>query len=297
MITIVEIKGEFDKNKIFNASPWYVYEAPLSKLKQRLNGEYAVHIYNSEGKRLAVTYFDAVNNYRSIGSKHYDKAEMRIPVQLFVKFDTQASKIVIFRGDVEIYSRNVSSKPPEVKFTGLTENQTISGKMSITWEASGSETGELFYKLWYYPRETESYTLAYDIEESFYRVDMTDYPGTNGGFFLIHATDGVRTVEVKSPLINKPFKAPEIITGQSDIPTVKVTEGITFYTRIFDAQDGQMSGSNVSWMLDGIEVSSTNVLKTQPYQLTPGQYTFICEATNSAGISARKAFTFEIISN
>jgi len=295
MCTVVEITGDFDRNGAFYASPWYVYRAPEAKLSRPLSGEYAVHIYDEAGKRLAVTYFDVADNYRSFGSAPSETADRKIPIHLFVKFAPQAAKIVIFRGNEEIYSRNVSKEPPEARFTGLRENQTISGRTSITWEASGSATGELYYRLWYCPNDTESYILAYDTEKNFHETDLTDYPGTNCGYFKLYATDGVRTAEVISPLINKQFKAPEIITSQKEIPVVKAAAGISLYTRIFDAQDGQMKGNNVRWTLEGEEVASTNVLRTQPNQLAPGTYTFICTATNSAGLSTQKEFTFKVI--
>ena len=293
MYTIVEITGDFDRDGAFYASPWYVYRVPDKKLTRLLDGEYAVHIYDGAGKRLSVTHFDVKDNYRSFGGDPSEtEADRKIPIQLFVRFDPQAAKIVILRGNEEIYTRNVSKKPPEARFTGLRENQTISGKTTITWEASGS--GKLVYRLWYCRNDTESYILAYDIEEKSFKTDLTDYPGTDRGFFRLYATDGVSTAEAISPLINKQYKAPEIITSQKEIPSVKATEGISLYTRIFDAQDGQMTGDNVRWTLDGKEVATTNVLRTQPNQFTPGPYTFICTATNSAGLSTQKAFTFRV---
>jgi len=299
MCTVIEITGDFDRNGSFFASPWYVYDVPETKLTKLLSGEYAVHIYDDAGKRLSVTYFDVVDNYRSFGgdpSVDTDTGTDRmIPIQLFVRFDPQAAKIVILRGNVEIYSRDVSKQPPEARFTGLSENQTISGRTRITWEASGSGTGEYYYRLWYCPGETERCILAYDIRENFFETDLTDYPGTTGGFFRLYATDGVRTTEVISPLITKQFKAPEIISSRKGIQTVKAKDGISLFTRIYDAQDGQMKGDNVRWTLEGKEVATSNVLRIQPNRLTAGTYTFICTATNSAGVSAQKAFTFEVV--
>jgi len=295
MCTVVEIIGDFDRNGTFYASPWYVYRVSEVKLSRQLNGEYAVHIYDDAGKRISVTYFDVIDNYRSFGGDPSETAADRmIPIQLFVKFDPQAAKIAIFRGNVEIYSRNVSKEPPQARFTGLRENQTVTGRTTVTWEASCSGTGKLVYRLWYCTSDTECYILAYDIEENFFVTDLTDYPGTTGGFFKLYATDGVRTAEAISPLINKQFKAPDIITSQKEIPTVKATVGISLFTRIFDAQDGQMTGDNVRWTLEGKEVATTNVLRTQPNKLAPGSYTFICTATNSAGASTQKTFTFRV---
>jgi hypothetical protein len=142
----------------------------------------------------------------------------------------------------------------------------------------------------------ESYMVATDITGKSCDVDLSGYPGTEGGYFYIYATDGVKTAEAQSPFINKPFTAPVIITEQKEIPKIKITEEIYFPTEIYDAQDGWLSGESVSWILDGgKEVSITHILQSWPYMLEPGLHTFKCVATNSGGLSAEKEFKFEII--
>ena len=293
MIMIVEIRGEFDKDGNFHAFPWYTYESPRSSLPENPGGEYSARTYDDKGNQLAAAFFNpeyAIDHTRDVPPAPEDPV---MPVRLALRFDREASKIVIFRGKDEVYSRVVSKKAPEVCFTGLADKQMLPNKTTITWEAAGA--GELYFNLWYCPRETELHLIAADVTGSFYNADLTDFPGSRSGYFIIYATDGVRTTEAKSPLISTPFKAPDILTIQTEPLVAKITDDIFYNTSIFDVQDGWLSGSNISWLLDGEQISVGCALQLKPFRLPPGIYTCVCVATNSAGVSARKEYTVEII--
>lgn len=295
MMTIIEINGEFDRNGAFHTYPWYTYEALPSSLTLSVSGEYAVHVYDSNDERLAVTRFDAKDGFRFLGPDTAPMASSAIPVRLVVRFNEQAARIAILKGDIEIYSRNVSKSPPEVKFTGLKENQSLLNKTAITWDAADFDGEELYFRLWYCTGKNEYFLLASDITGRSFSADFTDYPGSKNGYFHIYATDGVRTTQVKSPVVSTPFKPPVIITEQKTIDKFKITEEIYFPVEIYDAQDGRLLGSNVIWLLDGEQFGANNVLHSWPYRLTAGVHTFTCVATNLEGLSAKKEFSFEVV--
>ena len=299
MTTVINVKGEFDKSGNFHALPWYVYDISSSSLTGKVRGEYAVHIYDDNGARIAVSYFDIEDNSRIVAA---DGTESKpggfVPVELNVKFHDEAARIVIKKGNKDIYSREVSKHAPKVAFTDQTENEELANITVISWEATDEDGDELYFKLWYSPDGIKSHLLATDIQERSFKLDMSKYPGTESGYFTIYATDGVRTTEAKSANIRVLFNAPQILTDQKEVPKVKVTEEIYFKTKVYDAQDGWLSGDDVEWFLDGDmsdSVSVTNALQTRPYQLEPGLHTFTCIATNSAGLSVQRDYKFEII--
>ena len=296
MTTVISVKGEFDKSGSFHASPWYIYNALPSLLTGKRSGEYAVYVYDDKGERLAVSYFDMEDNSRVTTSDGTEtKLGEFIPVELVVRFNDEAARIVIKKGDEEIYSREVSKRAPKVFFKEHTEVEESVNSIIVSWEATDEDGEELYFKLWYTPDGVKTYLLAADIQERSFEVDLTKYPGSENGYFYIYATDGVRTTEAKSASISVRYNAPKFLTEQIEIPKVKVTEEIYYKTKIYDDQDGWLSGSSVSWMLNGEEVSITSVLQTWPYQLEPGLHTFTCIATNSADLSTQKDFKFEII--
>ena len=124
---------------------------------------------------------------------------------------------------------------------------------------------------------------------------MSTYPGAEEGYFYIFATDGVRSSGIDSPWVKVPYKAPDIITEQSNIPEYKITDEILLDVDIYDMQDGWLWDSEVVWTLDGREFMSGSTLWVWSYEIAPGTHTFSCTATNSAGMSVSKNFTFRII--
>ena len=295
-IKTVRIKGWFDRDGAFQTSPWYTSQAPPSSLTANIGGEYAVYVYDAAGERLAVARFDAADESRAISEDGMENPMgSAIPVEIVVRFDERAAKIDIMDGSREVYSRKVSAHAPEVAFVEAGEYIDNEGRRTVAWEASDADGDELYFELWYCRSDAEYYLLANEIQGRSFEADLTAYPGSESGFFHIYATDGVRAAEAKSPKFSVEYNAPTILTGQDGVPKVKITEEINFPVEIYDAQDGRLTGDSVRWILEGEEVSITAMLQTWPYQLEPGLHTFTCIATNSAGVSAQKDFSFEII--
>jgi len=294
-VTVVEINGEFDRNGVFSAGPWYTYYRPSSSLTESVNGEYSLIVLDDKGERIEVFGFDAEDNFRiTTRAGVSNPAGEFIPVSLVVRLDETASSIVVAKNDNEVYSRNISKHAPKIAFKRMSDDTEITDKVNVCWEASDEEDNEMYFKLWYRLGD-KYYLLASDIQETSFEADLSSYPGSENSYFHLYATNGVRTAEAKSPPVKVQHKAPEILTAQKMIPVIKVTEEIYFKTEIYDAQDGKLSGDSVIWTLNGEKAAGTNVLRTKPYQLEPGKHSFICTATNSGGVSAQKEFVFEII--
>ena len=96
------------------------------------------------------------------------------------------------------------------------------------------------------------------------------------------------------PQENTPTEPPEIISEQTEVPEVKMSEGIRYEVSIYDVHDGRLSGSEVSWSYGGMDYLAGSTLWVWPYELPPGTHTFTCTATNSEGISSRKDFVFNV---
>ena len=294
-VMVVEVTGFIDQNGVFEASPWYTYETDPGNVVIGRSGEYGIYFFDNAGNQISVTHFDLRQQSQIITREGPSFVQMdRIPVNVVARYPHNASRIVIKKGDVQIYSTNVSATAPEVAFTGLRDYQQLGDTVTLTWEASG-QRDQLFFELWYCPSEDEFYNIASNITGRSYTVDLTSYPGTDEGYFYLYATDGVRTGEIDSSWVRVPFKAPEIFYEQTSIPQVKITEEIYFDPDVYDMQDGWLYGDDVVWMLNGREFMTGYMLWVWPYELPPGTHTFTCIATNSAGMSVSKNYTFRII--
>ena len=296
-VNAIDITGYLDRSGAFVPTPWYTYETDSSVLTGRMSGDYGIHFYDGGGNIISSSYFDIRSTAQSTASDGtilWMDAD-KTPVDVTVRFPDNAARIVIQKGNTDIYTTQVSANAPQVAFTGLTDYQEFANRATLTWEASDADGDELYFELWYCPAEDEFYNIASNITGRSFEVDLSAYPGTDEGYFYIYATDGIRTGENDSPWIRVPYKAPEIITEQRSIPESKITEEILLDTDIYDMQDGWLWGSEVVWTLGGKEFMSGSTLWVWPYELAPGTHTFTCTATNSAGMSVSKEFTFRII--
>ena len=293
---VVEISGFVTNRDEFVASPWYVFEADASDVDNNREGDYSAHFYDASGKLISIGYFDVDFNamFRTTEGTKFIPWE-RASVNTWLRFPEQTARISIQKGDKEIYSTTLSKTAPTVAFTGLNDYDMLDNRVTLTWEASG-EKDELFFEIWYIPAEDEFYNIASNVTGRSLTVDLSGYPGTNEGYFYIYVTDGVRTGEVDSPWIKVPFKAPEFIGTQQGTTSVKITEEIYFDAEIYDLQDGWLwLDDEVVWTLNGREFMSGSALWVWPYELAPGIHTFTATATNSAGMSSSRNYSFTIL--
>ena len=299
---LIHITGSIDADGVFTALPWYTYESEINVVVPSDLGEYGVFIYDSAGALLSVAYFNA-SSYSQVvtpGGVFNADAET-LTVDVSTRFHDNAARIVIQKGANVIYTKDVSLRPPSVSFTGLSDNQEIPDKFTLTWDAYDPDGDEMFFDIWYCPSFEEFFNVASNVTGSSYEVDLSSLAGTNKGFFRIYATDGARTTVVNSPTVIVPYKAPMILREQQGIPQFKLTDIINFDAEIYDLQDGWLDGdvflgedSPVIWFYEGKRYYHNSELTVFPFEFTPGFYTFTVVAVNSAGLRAEKDFTFEI---
>jgi len=295
---VIYITGHFDEDGTFVADPWYTYSSDdASLITAQKSGDYSVTFYDKDGNVLYLTYFDAYTcaQINTEEGQEFVEDEV-IPVEIIAKFYGDTAKIVFKQGDEEIYTREVSENAPEVSFTDMPDPITISGQTTITWEAFDADGDDLYFQLRYHRNDDDYYIIASEITEYSYDLDLSDYPGTNEGYFVILVTDGIHVgYNEESPTVIVPFKEPIFITEQSEIPQYRLTEEIYFIADVYDKQDGWLDADSIYWMYDGAIYSETDLLWIWPYEFEPGTHTFTCVAENSEGISSSQDYSFEVL--
>jgi len=300
-ITVLEVRGSFEPDGTFHPEPWYSYKSPVAILTSNLAGEYSASVYDRNGRRLSIVYFDVTDDSQINTREGYKWGDgdddTDIPIRVIVRFHANAAKVVINKGTQEVYSRDLSLNTPKVAFTNLTDRLVLSNKTTLTWEAGDADGDSLTFQLWYYRSEDEMYLVAADLTGTSYDADLTDYPGTNRGWFVILATDGGRTGIARSPRVSVPYKAPDILNYMPDVKQFKVTDLIEIQGRVYDAQDGWLVSEGYKWYVDGRrwETDGFFFIRLPSYLLDPGMHTITMEVTNSAGISSGIDFIIEII--
>jgi len=294
-IEALEIRGNVTAGGVFTALPWYHFETCSTELDTFGRGDFAVVMLDASENVISETIFD-VDFYAEVFSAGGEREFISFdsaPIDILVEFpDNTAAIAITYQGD-EIYFALLSSVAPEVAFTGMYDYMALDDIVTLTWEASGE--GQLFFDLWYSPVEDAYFNLATDITGNSITVDLSEFPGTNDGFFYIYVTDGVRTSSAYSPWVTVEFAAPLIITVQEYIPEFAITDEIMLEVEVFDRQDGFMwDMDQLFWMLGDEEFFAGDTLWVWPYELGPGQHDFVLEAENSAGLVSYAYFSIYI---
>jgi len=301
-ITVLEIRGSFDKADAFHPEPWYSYEANIAAITPNRDGEYSASVFNGSGTRLSIAYFNVKDEYQINTREGYKRGDgdddIDIPIRVVVKFPESAVKVVIHKGDQEIYTKTLSVNAPTVAFTNMIEGQILTNDTTFTWEANDADGDDLTFQIWYYRNEEEMYLVATDLTGTSYDVNLTDYPGGDHGWFIILATDGGRTGTGKSPKVSVPYKAPDILNVIPEGKQFKVTDPVEIQGKVYDAQDGWIWMGGFEWYVNGRQYQSNYTdfyFYHTPYMLPPGTHTITMKVTNSAGVSSSKDFNIEII--
>jgi len=300
-ITVLEIRGNFSPTGAFSAEPWYSYKAGIATVTATRDGEYSASVFDGNGARLSIVFFNANDDSQINTREGYkwgageDDEDTDIPIKVIVRYPENAAKVVIHRGEEEIYVRNLTTKAPQVAFTGLTEGQKLDNHTTLTWVVSDADANELTYRIWYYRSNEDMYLVASDVTGSSYNADLTGYPGGEQCWFLIQASDGSRTSEGKSPKVSVPYRAPDILNYLPDGTQYKLTDMIEIHGKVYDAQDGWLWSREYTWYVDGQYDSDYAFFTVWPYTMAPGIHTITMEVTNSAGVSSTKDFVIEVL--
>ena len=293
------IKGYIEaESGAFIPSLWYTYESSRNVVTPAYSSEYGVYTYDASGALLSVTYFNVVPSAQYWGSEGSVMVELdMIPVSTSVRLPASAARIDIKHGVETIFSQNVSRNAPTVTFTGLSDNQQLSDNATLTWDAYDADGDEIYFDIWYHPRDGQSFNLASGITGRSLSVDLSELPGTNDGYFHIYATDGVRTTEADSPSVRVPYKAPIIVTDFEGVPEFKLSDEIWIDVEVYDLQEGWLwsNESDIYVVWTGWEHLTYNMLWVLPFELPPGLHTVPCTVTNSAGLTTTRDFTFRIL--
>lgn len=196
----------------------------------------------------------------------------------------ETGQIVLKHGDQVLDTIFASSSVPEVSVTAPIGGENWSGQEWIEWEAGDPDADLLTFRVLYsHDNGLHWMTLASDLTENYYEVDVNRLPGGTGGKIRIIATDGFHTVtadstgtfSVPDPGVNVVIQSP--ITG-SIVPAGSLIN----LTGIVNEITGEpLDDSLLVWSIDGEPI---DVGVEAEVQLSPGVYTISLTAYGEEGL-------------
>jgi len=185
----LSVRGTIDLTKsTITLDPFMVL--PGSKYTIRpTNSSFTINLLDNKGKTLAHYPFDP-KVYTNVSPS---KDKMAILSEA-VPYILCTKQIVISKGNRELASRNVDNYTPKVRIISPVGGETLTGNITIKWQASDADGGNLTYFVLYSTDAGRSWqTIASDIKDTQLTVKMAGLHGSNISLFRIIATDGVNT--------------------------------------------------------------------------------------------------------
>lgn len=163
---------------------------PGSKFTVRpTNSSFSIDLLDSKGRTLARYPFDP-KVYTNI-SQNKDKMAL---LSEAIPYIPSVKEIVISKDNMDLASRNVDDYPPKVRIIFPIGGETLTGNITVRWQASDADGGNLTYFVLYSTDAGRSWQdVASGIKDTEITVNMAALPGTTVGLFRIIATDGVNT--------------------------------------------------------------------------------------------------------
>ncbi|MBP1558271.1 MAG: hypothetical protein J6B40_01680 [Oscillospiraceae bacterium] len=288
-LRVVELSGLISP-KTFEADPFFLYQSESTFLTPATESEYYARAVSATGTVLARCSLDASFVVNSNPPKILGKA----PVNEIMACPEGTAAIEVFYQNKLLKIIDLSDNVPEITdITAVANKESI----TVTWQAKDADgQTDLAARLWYIGQDDTLINLGSYLTDPYtsaVTIPVKDLPGCDSGSFCLMVSDGVNTAQAYSKPIAVEYKAPEVIGVKDTLkPVYKNTEEILITLNIYDKQDGWLqSDSRVVWLDEnGLECQSGNMLIFFPYELSAGEHTYTCVATNSKGLQT----TFEV---
>ncbi len=215
---------------------------------------------------------------------------------LSMPYVDQTARVALLQNGAEVASRSASANAPTVQVLEPNGGESYAGALTIRWEAKDLDGDPLRFLVQYSAdngatwRVVETDTLSTTLEID----DVSHLPGTNGFTALVRvfANDGLRT---GSDVSNRPFslrmQPPHpSISNPSQGETVAFDAILTLVGDAFDAEDGRVAASGLSWEVDGNAVGTGREVEVKGLSL--GAHTARLTAKDSGNLLASVEHTF-----
>ncbi len=210
-----------------------------------------------------------------------------------------ATRMSLLRAGQVLDSRQASANQPTVTINSPNGGEILNGNSStIEWAGLDADGDSLTYLIQVSGNNGATWTtLASNLTDNNYVMDLTSLAGTNQGRIRVLASDGFHTAQDES---NAVFT----IVGRG--PTVNMVtptnnagyvgnQPIVFQGNAVDLEDGDLSGTALKWTsnLDG-QIGTGTSLTRSALDLTEGVHTISLSAQDSEGYITSSPITVRI---
>ncbi len=237
----VTSKGKGSLNPI-TIQPGILSPSPIS-------GDYALEFENSLGDVVMTVPFMA----SFVNVEGEDRKTAFFNYTLPAVDDVQVVRLV--RGADILDEIVVSDNPPVVNVISPNGGEVWNTVHNVEWSAGDADKDSLTFTVLYTPDDGASwFPVVFNLTETSFAVDSASLPGGSSAGFRVIATDGYNTTHDDSDgFFTVAAKVPDVeIHLPNDGDVVAVGDTTVLSGTASDAEDGDLSGLSLIWMVDGV---------------------------------------------
>jgi hypothetical protein len=192
------------------------------------------------------------------------------------------ASVVLSSGGTDVARLSKSAGSPSVSLKA--PSGVVSGGITLNWTGTDTDGDNLTYTVLYSSDGVEWNVLVSDINTTSYSFSADGLPGKSLTFRVM-ASDGLNNGLADSAPVSVADRAPTLViihpSASEALATYPAGENTTFEARACDAEDGLLSGTQVSWSSDIQGILGTGDVLSIP--LTKGRHRITATATDSGG--------------
>ena len=177
--------------------------------RSAVNSSFSIDLIDTNGQVLEQYPFQPKNYTDRV----YGEDQIALIGEL-VPYVSGVKQIAISKNGETLALRNVSDNKPDIKILSPTGSETLesSGTVTVRWNSSDKDGDKLTYSLLYSINGGKNWkTINSGINETNYKVNLEDLPGSDHALFRVIATDGVNTaIDDSNATFQISSKAPDV---------------------------------------------------------------------------------------
>jgi hypothetical protein len=260
-------------------------------------GTYTIAAVDGSGSLLATQKLDINFYILSTPPAPITKIEWA-PFEGAMPFPQGTTEFWIMKENEVLGSLPVSANAPVVSNVTPLSATIVSGAYKIQWSGQDPDGDTLYYTIEYNPDVTNAasgwYTLLSDHEQTEWDADFSELPGGDHAMIRITATDGILAASADSAEFTVPVKAPYVTIYELEWgDSYEEGDEVLFEAELFDLQDDTIPDANIKWTssIDG-DIGTGGFIVTE--DLSMGEHTITCTATNSSGLTSSDTTTIKV---
>jgi hypothetical protein len=169
-----------------------VYVLDQGRMTPASSGPYVIRFEDVDGVEIATYPFEALTGFD--GSPKIGVFTMLLP------WNSDTTRIVLLKDNVELDSRSASKSAPVVTITSPNGGENLTGSIAtITWSATDADNDSLAFVVQYTTDDGLSWeTIAVDFTETKLDLDLSFVSNTDTGRIRVLASDGFHTSQDES---------------------------------------------------------------------------------------------------